>query len=81
MVEDVRPYETMKLRLLNGTHSTLAYLGYLAGCEHVSEVMERPEFVKMPQPMMAEELRCEEGCGGEGMGRHWRRRLRGSEGR
>ena len=30
MVEDVRPFEEMKLRMLNGTHSTLAYLGYLA---------------------------------------------------
>ena len=30
-VADVAPYENMKLRLLNGSHSTLAYLGYLAG--------------------------------------------------
>ncbi len=28
-VADVAPYENMKLRLLNGSHSTLAYLGYL----------------------------------------------------
>ena len=56
LVEDVRPYETMKLRLLNGTHSTLAYLGYLAGYEHVSDVMERLEFVKLLRAMMAEEI-------------------------
>ena len=56
LVEDVRPYETMKLRLLNGSHSTLAYLGHLAGCEYVSEVMEHPEFVKLLQAMMAEEI-------------------------
>ena len=31
LVADVAPYELMKLRLLNGSHSTLAYLGYLAG--------------------------------------------------
>ena len=30
-VTNVAPYENMKLRLLNGSHSTLAYLGYLAG--------------------------------------------------
>ena len=34
-VTDVAPYENMKLRLLNGSHSTLAYLGYLAGYETV----------------------------------------------
>jgi fructuronate reductase len=37
MVRDVAPYELMKLRLLNGAHSTLAYLGYLCGCETVAE--------------------------------------------
>lgn len=29
MVEDVLPWEQMKLRMLNGSHSFLAYLGYL----------------------------------------------------
>jgi fructuronate reductase len=35
LVADVRPYEHMKLRCLNGTHSALAYLGYLAGAETI----------------------------------------------
>ncbi|MCW2948761.1 MAG: Mannitol dehydrogenase domain [Actinoallomurus sp.] len=35
---DVAPYETMKLRLLNGSHSMLAYLG--SGVEYVSEAVE-----------------------------------------
>lgn len=39
MVADVRPFELAKLRMLNGSHSTLAYLGYLAGYEHVSEAV------------------------------------------
>ena len=39
LVADVAPYEQMKLRLLNGAHSSLAYLGYLAGYETVSEAM------------------------------------------
>ncbi|STE54324.1 oxidoreductase yeiQ [Escherichia coli] len=31
MVNDVLPWEEMKLRMLNGSHSFLAYLGYLSG--------------------------------------------------
>ncbi len=30
LVSDVIPFEEMKLRMLNGSHSFLAYLGYLA---------------------------------------------------
>jgi fructuronate reductase len=42
MTDDVRPYEQIKLRLLNGAHSALAYLAVLAGDELVSDAM-RPE--------------------------------------
>lgn len=42
MVEDVRPYEEAKLRMLNGSHSALAYLGYLSGCTYVHEAMAIP---------------------------------------
>ena len=38
-VENVAPYEQMKLRLLNGTHSLLAYAGFLAGYETISEAV------------------------------------------
>jgi fructuronate reductase len=38
-VTDVAPYEHMKLRLLNGAHSALAYLGYLAGHETISDTV------------------------------------------
>jgi fructuronate reductase len=38
-VSDVAPFESMKLRMLNGSHSALAYLGYLAGYETVAEAM------------------------------------------
>ena len=34
---DVSPYQALKLRVLNGSHSALAYLGLLAGYEHVAE--------------------------------------------
>ena len=47
LVADVAPYELMKLRLLNGSHSTLAYLGYLAGYETVSDVMARRQLSRV----------------------------------
>lgn len=37
MVRDVEPFEDMKLRLLNGAHSGIAYLGVLTGKETVSD--------------------------------------------
>jgi len=39
----VAPWEEAKLRLLNGAHSGIAYLGGLAGIEHVNEVLALPE--------------------------------------
>jgi fructuronate reductase len=56
MVADVAPYELAKLRLLNGSHSTLAYLGYLAGCETVSDAMAAPGFARLVQGLMDEEV-------------------------
>ncbi|MSU90720.1 mannitol dehydrogenase family protein [Rhodobacteraceae bacterium 2CG4] len=38
-VDDVRPYEALKLRMLNGAHSLLAYAGFLAGHALVRDVM------------------------------------------
>jgi len=40
MVEEVSAYEKMKLRMLNGAHSLLAYLGYTAGYEFIRDVMD-----------------------------------------
>jgi fructuronate reductase len=42
MVADVAPYETMKLRLLNGAHSLLAYAGLLRGFTTVAEAVADP---------------------------------------
>jgi fructuronate reductase len=36
---DVRPYEAMKLRMLNGAHSMLAYVGFAVGHRYVRDVM------------------------------------------
>ncbi|MBA3022081.1 MAG: mannitol dehydrogenase family protein [Actinobacteria bacterium] len=38
-VPDVAPYQLMKLRLLNGSHSAMAYLGLAAGCRTVADVL------------------------------------------
>lgn len=40
MVSDVSAYEKMKLRMLNGAHSLLAYLGYIGGYEFIRDVMD-----------------------------------------
>jgi mannitol 2-dehydrogenase len=44
MVEDVAPYELMKLRLLNASHQALCYLGYLSGYRYAHEVCQDPLF-------------------------------------
>ncbi|KQT64031.1 MULTISPECIES: mannitol dehydrogenase family protein [unclassified Aureimonas] len=55
-VAEVEPFELMKLRLLNGSHSTLAYLGYLAGHETVADAMGAPGFGELLAGMMEEEV-------------------------
>ncbi|MGQ4877647.1 mannitol dehydrogenase family protein [Billgrantia sp. LNSP4103-1] len=45
LVEDVVPYELMKLRLLNASHQALCYFGYLAGYRYAHEVCRDPIFV------------------------------------
>jgi len=42
-VEDVAPYELMKLRLLNGAHSALAYSGLLLGHDNVAAAFHDPD--------------------------------------
>lgn len=44
LVADVAPWEAAKLRLLNGAHSALAYLGALAGHEFVHQAIAAPEY-------------------------------------
>lgn len=53
-VEDVAPYETMKLRLLNGSHSLLAYLGLLTGQVTVDQAVSQPELNSMLRRYMSE---------------------------
>lgn len=55
LVPDVLPWEQMKLRMLNGSHSFLAYLGYLAGYEHISECVADPYFRTATRQLMLRE--------------------------
>jgi fructuronate reductase len=55
-VADVAPFEAMKLRLLNASHSAFAYLGYLAGHEFVYQVAAQPDFVAYMRRLMREEV-------------------------
>jgi fructuronate reductase len=41
-VADVAPYQSAKLRLLNGAHSLIAYRGLAAGCQTVADVLATP---------------------------------------
>ena len=52
LVADVRPYELMKLRLLNASHQVMSYLGYLAGYRRVDEVLADPLFAELVERYM-----------------------------
>jgi mannitol 2-dehydrogenase len=55
VVEDVEPYELMKLRLLNGSHQALGYFAYLAGYRLVHEAAADPLFSAFLRAYMDEE--------------------------
>ncbi|MCW2763130.1 MAG: Mannitol dehydrogenase, C-terminal domain protein, partial [Marmoricola sp.] len=54
--DDVTPYETLKVRLLNGSHSTLAYLGALKGIRLVADVMIHPELAECARRLMDDDV-------------------------
>lgn len=56
MVHDVERHELMKLRCLNGTHSVLAYLGYLAGHETVADAVADPPFARLCEKLWHDEI-------------------------
>lgn len=55
IVADTRPFEVMKMRLLNGCQSGLAYLGYLAGCRYTSDAMATPALAAYATELMRRE--------------------------
>ena len=56
MVSSVELHEKMKLRCLNGTHSALAYLGYLAGCNTIAECVSDGSMVNYVQYLWDKEI-------------------------
>jgi fructuronate reductase len=55
-VSDVAPFEAMKLRLLNASHSAFAYLGFLAGHDYIYQVAAQPAFVAFMRRFMEDEV-------------------------
>lgn len=55
LVDDVTPYEPMKLRLLNASHQTLCYFGYLAGYRLVRDTAGDPLFAELLRRYMDSE--------------------------
>jgi mannitol 2-dehydrogenase len=55
VVDDVEPYELMKLRLLNASHQAIAYFGYLCGYRLVHEAAQDPLFRDLLSRYMDEE--------------------------
>ena len=54
IVDDVRPFELAKLRMLNGSHSTLAYVGLLRGHEFVDQAIADPGIARLIDDLMVE---------------------------
>ncbi len=58
VTNNVAGFERAKLRLLNGAHSTLAYVGSLAGFETVYEAISNSELDRFVQALMREDFRA-----------------------
>ncbi len=56
IVSNVAPYETAKLRLLNGSHSAIAYIGCLEGYEYVHEVIGDDSVAAFVRHIMQDEI-------------------------
>jgi fructuronate reductase len=53
---DVGAWERLKLRTLNGVHSTLAYLGALAGCRTIAETLALPGMRALATRLIVEDI-------------------------
>jgi mannitol 2-dehydrogenase len=49
LTDDVGPYETLKLRILNAGHSTLTYMAALVGHTYIHEIMADPPMARYLQ--------------------------------
>lgn len=55
-VDDAAPFETLKLRMVNGAHSALAYLSVMAGWTSVDEAMAQPGMRRFLNALMHLEI-------------------------
>ena len=55
-VPDVKPYELAKIRLFNGVHSTLAYIGEVEGIEFVANAIVHPTIAPFIQALQEREM-------------------------
>jgi len=55
-VPDATPFEKLKLRMVNGTHSALAYLGAMAGLATVDRAIAKPALRTYIEALMREEI-------------------------
>ena len=56
LVSRAEPWERLKLRMLNGAHSTIAYAGVLAGWPTVDEAMRQAPLARFVAALMREEI-------------------------
>lgn len=56
LTADAGPYERLKLRVLNGVHSALAYLGALAGCATIDAALALPGMRAAMERLLAEDV-------------------------
>jgi fructuronate reductase len=56
VVDDVRPFEDAKLRLLNGSHSAMAYIGAVAGLPVIAQCIARPVLHRLVHGLMTQEI-------------------------
>ncbi|WP_273565485.1 tagaturonate reductase [Maribacter halichondriae] len=54
-VNDLVPYREMKVRILNGAHTSMVPVGYLAGIRFVKEAMDDPEVGHFVESLLLEE--------------------------
>lgn len=55
-VAEAAPYERLKLRMVNGSHSAIAYLGVMAGWPTVDRAIREPALRRFIEALMREEI-------------------------
>jgi fructuronate reductase len=56
LTTDVTAWERLKLRVLNGVHSAVAYLGALAGCATIADAVALPGLTALLRSLIAQDL-------------------------